>query len=206
MRHFLNNEYRSYIIRAEKTRQTVNTFIYQLLDAVAYMHIMSIVHKDIKPENILLTSQTNESQSLSYVLKIIDFGIAETLHSGEHLQQIGTISYLSPECLQGYGNEKGDVWACGCILWELLVLGKDSFFPYSPDRTTNHEDVLAYIRGLEYYSRLREGTDNAEAVFPPLAELLVELLKLEWDRRPNASEAFKFCRHNFFPNGSKQER
>ena len=202
MRDFLNNDYRSYNIRAKKTRETVNTFIYQLLDAVAYIHSNGIVHKDIKPENILLTTQKTESQSLSYELKIIDFGIAESLHSDKHLTQIGTIAYLSPECLQGYGNEKGDVWACGCILWELLVLGTDCFFPYSPDQTSNKEDVLAYIRGFEYHSRLHEGIENAEAIFPPLAELQVELLRLEWDRRPSASEAFDFCRHIFSNGGN----
>ncbi|XP_072934617.1 phosphorylase b kinase gamma catalytic chain, liver/testis isoform isoform X2 [Epargyreus clarus] len=93
----------------------------QVLEGVRYVHSKSIVHRDLKPENILLDDQLN--------VKITDFGFAKVLKDGEKLFELcGTPGYLAPETLKanmfddapGYSMEV-DVWACGVIMFTLLV-------------------------------------------------------------------------------------
>jgi phosphorylase kinase gamma subunit len=95
----------------------------QVLDAVQHCHSRNIVHRDLKPENILLDSDYN--------VKLTDFGFAKVLSPGERLYEVcGTPGYLAPELLKagmvekeecdGY-NTQVDVWACGVILYTLLV-------------------------------------------------------------------------------------
>lgn len=93
----------------------------QLLEAVDHIHSKSVVHRDLKPENILLDDNMN--------IKITDFGFAKVINSGEKLFDLcGTPGYLAPELLRasmyenstGYGREV-DLWACGVIMYTLLV-------------------------------------------------------------------------------------
>ncbi|KAF7993302.1 hypothetical protein HCN44_006362 [Aphidius gifuensis] len=93
----------------------------QVFEGVLHIHDQGIVHRDLKPENILLDDNLN--------VKITDFGFARMLKNGEKLHDLcGTPGYLAPEVLkcnmfenaEGYGYEV-DVWACGVIMFTLLV-------------------------------------------------------------------------------------
>lgn len=91
----------------------------QLLSALEEAHKKSIVHKDIKPENILITREGK--------VKLTDFGIS-SLISREKRQAIsGTIGYMSPEQITGkYVDETTDIYALGVVLYEMLT-GKNPF-------------------------------------------------------------------------------
>ena len=95
--------------------------IYQLLRACAHMHSKNVVHRDVKPENMLL--------SKNGVLKVCDLGSAKFCTPGQQMSEyVCTRWYRAPEILVGY-NQYGtgiDVWAIGCIFVELLT-GKALF-------------------------------------------------------------------------------
>jgi len=89
----------------------------QMLSALAYIHSLCILHRDVKPANVFLTE--NED------IKLGDFGISRVLEKGSSLASThcGTPCYYSPERCRGqqYGTPS-DVWALGCILFECLTL------------------------------------------------------------------------------------
>ncbi|KAG0724521.1 Serine/threonine-protein kinase Nek1 [Chionoecetes opilio] len=89
----------------------------QLCLAVKYVHDRKILHRDIKSQNIFLTDDGR--------VRLGDFGIAKILNSSSELARtcIGTPYYLSPEmCENKPYNNKSDIWALGCVLYEMLTL------------------------------------------------------------------------------------
>lgn len=78
------------------------TIIKQVLEAVAYCHGSNIVHKDLKPENIMLHGK----DTVDYV-KVIDFGTAQKFDSSKKMNKvIGTPYYVAPEVLKGEYDQK----------------------------------------------------------------------------------------------------
>ena len=89
----------------------------QICLALEFIHEKGIVHADLKPPNLLLKGR-------DYVLKLTDFGISQKLSPGHGFSYDckGTLPYCSPEVLKGQPyNQKTDVWALGCILYELIA-------------------------------------------------------------------------------------
>ena len=92
--------------------------MWQILKAMAFIHSHNIIHRDVKPENMLL--------SKNGVLKICDFGFARSTFKGENKEftdYVSTRWYRAPELLVGDRNygKSVDVWAIGCIFIELLT-------------------------------------------------------------------------------------
>jgi serine/threonine protein kinase len=92
--------------------------MFQLLQGLKYLHMNKIVHRDIKPDNVLIDCQTA-------TLKIADFGMARKyfLCSQQLSPHVQTLWYRAPELILGernYGVEV-DIWAAGCLFYELLV-------------------------------------------------------------------------------------
>lgn len=89
----------------------------QLTSAIAHAHENGIIHRDIKPQNILMDAERN--------VKVTDFGIATTLNATSYTQTnsvMGTVHYLSPEQARGGGaTEKSDIYSLGIVLYELLT-------------------------------------------------------------------------------------
>ncbi|XP_047474003.1 uncharacterized protein LOC125028591 [Penaeus chinensis] len=89
----------------------------QLCLAVKYIHDRRILHRDIKSQNIFLTDEGR--------VRLGDFGIAKVMNSTSDLARtcIGTPYYLSPEmCENKPYNNKSDIWALGCVLYEMTTL------------------------------------------------------------------------------------
>ncbi|GGZ88717.1 serine/threonine protein kinase [Streptomyces bluensis] len=91
-----------------------------VLEALAYSHQHGIVHRDIKPANVIITH--------SGAVKVMDFGIARALHGASTTMTqtgmvMGTPQYLSPEQALGKAvDHRSDLYATGCLLYELLAL------------------------------------------------------------------------------------
>ena len=100
----------------------VKSFLYQLVQAVAYLHSKRILHRDLKPQNILITK--------TGCVKLADFGLARTyqIPLRPYTHEVVTLWYRAPEILLGtleYSSAL-DVWSLGTIFLELLT--KAPFF------------------------------------------------------------------------------
>ena len=99
----------------------IKFIIYQILRALKYQHSARVLHRDLKPRNILISSKCE--------VKLCDYGLArllnDTLDKGtENLTDyVATRWYRAPELLLGNENydEKIDIWSVGCILAEMFL-------------------------------------------------------------------------------------
>lgn len=92
-------------------------YFIELCLALRFLHSKKILHRDIKPMNVFLTSQNHA--------KLGDFGVSKVLRQNENFARtiVGTPYYLSPElCEKRPYNNKSDVWSLGCVLYELCAL------------------------------------------------------------------------------------
>ena len=120
------------ILRSPKSLEPdhIKFIIYQILRAVKYIHSAKILHRDLKPRNVLITKDC--------VVKVCDFGLARLMNDGKAkaanvmTDYVATRWYRAPELLLGNENydEKIDVWSIGCILAEMhqkkpFLMGSD---------------------------------------------------------------------------------
>ncbi|HEU4347639.1 MAG TPA: Stk1 family PASTA domain-containing Ser/Thr kinase [Actinoplanes sp.] len=128
---FVNGRTLKEVLAAEQRIQTRRALeiIADICAALEFSHRHGIIHRDIKPGNVMLTQNGQ--------VKVMDFGIARALASGATTMTqtsavIGTAQYLSPEQARGESvDARSDVYAAGCVLFELLV-GHPPFVGDSP--------------------------------------------------------------------------
>jgi glycogen synthase kinase 3 beta len=100
----------------------VKLYTYQLFRGLSYLHSLGICHRDIKPQNLLVSTDT-------HVLKICDFGSAKRLTPGEpNVAYICSRYYRPPELILGATDYTSvlDTWSMGCVMGEML-LGRPLF-------------------------------------------------------------------------------
>ncbi|EQC25515.1 NEK protein kinase [Saprolegnia diclina VS20] len=102
--------------RADASEDKLLLLFVQMALAVQHMHASNVLHRDLKPKNMFVFETGR--------LVVGDFGIAKCLESSASLAEtlIGSPAYMAPEIFEGqpYGL-KADVWALGCILYELMT-------------------------------------------------------------------------------------
>ena len=152
----------------------------QVLDGLAHAHRNGIIHRDVKPSNVLV----EESDEIS--VRVLDFGLAQ-FDEADTLTAVGdvpgTLAYISPERLGGEeASERSDVWAVGVILWEALA-GSHPFWgvpmPEVASTIASGAPPLSARRG-DLPRRLLAAIDGALAVDPakrPTAARLAEDLR-----------------------------
>ncbi|KAH9507902.1 Serine/threonine-protein kinase dclk1 [Bulinus truncatus] len=126
---------------AKYTEEDASGMLFNLASALEYLHSLHIVHRDVKPENILLREHEDGTKSL----KLGDFGLATEV-KGPLFTVCGTPTYVAPEVIaeSGYGV-KIDVWSTGVITYILLC----GFPPFSSP-TDNQDELFDLIMGGNY--------------------------------------------------------
>jgi serine/threonine protein kinase len=113
-------------------------YFQQLIHALGYCHSHGVVHRDVKPENILLDDQNN--------IKLGDFGLSTYFNDGIFLKtSCGSLNYAAPEIIAGeiYSGPEVDIWSAGVVLF-LLVSG------YLPFDENNMYGLFQKIKSAEY--------------------------------------------------------
>ena len=183
----------------------IKDITYQILLGLFHMHKYGFFHRDMKPENLLLTGKK---------VKIADFGLAREIRSiPPFTEYVSTRYYRAPECIlrsQNY-NSPVDIWAVGCIMAEMYMHPMPLFYGASekevfikicttlgsPNKSNWHEGVNQASKiGMKYPQS--SGTDLANIVIgasPEAIDLMKQMLK--W--APNArATAASLLNHPFF--------
>ena len=157
-----------------------------ICEGLKEIHKNNIIHRDLKPENIFI--------SKDYKIKIGDFGISKQLktHTKNATTKKGTFNYMAPELIKNekYTN-KIDIWALGCILYELCTL----------NQCFNGIMELINIEEKNY------GKISSKYYNKDLQNIIYALLEINPIKRPNIEEVYNLihnCNKNYILDDNKK--
>ena len=157
-------------------KEEIYSFILDICEGLKEIHSKNIIHKDIKPDNLFLTSNGK--------IKIGDFGISRQLYNSRDFANTnnGPLLYMAPEEIkQNNYNIKVDIWALGCVIHELCTLN------------ICFKDYQSIMDGR--YGRIDENYYGHS-----LQNLIDMLLNQDYNKRPKASEIIEFVNSKYIPN------
>ena len=200
--------------------QLAKEFCFQILLGLRYCHSNSIMHRDLKPQNLLIDVKTA-------TIKIADFGLGRvySLPVNKYTHEVVTLWYRAPEILLGtkFYSTGVDVWSVGCILAEMII-GKPLFqgeseleqllaiFQMRGTPTPSTWPGLHTLRDWHDYPDWK--SEDLTKCFPALAamgpfgvELLEQMLQLSPHTRISSIDALKSpyfddIRHKYHEGGS----
>ncbi len=147
-----------------------------VLDALAAAHRNGLVHRDVKPENVLIGTDG--------VVKVADFGLARVVESSKHTATggvvMGTVAYVSPEqIVNGHADSRSDVYSAGIMFFEMLT----GTVPFGGDSAVN-------IAFQHVNNHVPATSERVVGVPPALDELVHRATRREPAARPSDSGAF----------------
>lgn len=178
-------------------------YIAEIVEGIEYMHREKVIHRDMKPENVLLTAtghikigdfgtamvikepgvgDRKKNLSVSHVVGDAVPSAADADEEEERCSFVGTAEYVSPEILQDRGvTPAADMWAIGCIAYQMLV-GKPAFRGESEYLT--FQNIITHCDGTAPLA-----LPASVSAHPTAASLIAQLLQAEAEARYGAAEA-----------------
>ncbi|KAG1366866.1 casein kinase II subunit alpha-2 [Cocos nucifera] len=175
------------------TDYDIRYYIYELLKALDYCHSQGIMHRDVKPHNVMIDHELRK-------LRLIDWGLAEFYHAGkEYNVRVASRYFKGPELLvdlQDYDYSL-DMWSLGCM-FAGMIFRKEPFF-YGHD---NHDQLVKIAKYGNFPIQVTYGSrhsrkpwskfinaDNQHLVSPEAIDFLDKLLCYDHQDRLTAREA-----------------
>ena len=170
-------------------------YFLQVCNAIAHAHQKGVIHRDIKPGNILVSRGeigevgTGSSITAGSSIKVIDFGVAKAM-AGSMTDQtvytqighgIGTWGYMSPEQIEGDTQPPSDVYSLGVLLYELVCGEKP--YEVSNLRNLSPKERADFIRGVDVISpsrKLKEARGRYASRNITSASQIKRLRELDW--------------------------
>lgn len=160
------------------------SFLTQIASALQYAHDHGVVHRDVKPSNILLRPDGHAYLS--------DFGLAKAKIAGDSLtpvaMMVGTPEYMAPEQLNGVSDARSDIYSLGIILYQMLT-GSLPFTAESP--------VVVSLKHLQVQPT--SPCQLNSSISPAIEQVILQALAKNPDERYQQANSFALAYHQALP-------
>ncbi|KAI3492427.1 hypothetical protein L1887_42931 [Cichorium endivia] len=164
------------------SEQKAANLIKELMLVLKYCHDMGVIHRDVKPENILLSANGS--------MKLADFGLAARIANGQSLYGVvGSPAYVAPEVLAGGYSEKVDIWSAGVVLHAVLV----GYLPFGGDSVNTVFEAVKNVT-VDFQGELWEPISR------PARDLIAHMLTRNVSERYTAEEVLRHPWILFYTN------
>ncbi len=150
----------------------VQQYSHQILSALSTLHHNHLIHHDVKLENILIETKTNQ-------VKLLDFGLSQNIRFSNSIDSKGTLGYAAPEILQKREHDTSvDMWSFGIVFY-IMITGDDTILDMAPEQ----KQVPFFFQYLPGFSRLMR--------YKPACEMLNYLLEVNPKKRWTADQCLQ---------------